>query len=98
MDIYEHAKKEKLETVSLEILSKNRVGLVHEIVATISSQNVIIKSGDAKVYTDSNKKEMSLCLVTIYIDEKLDLQMLFCKLHKIKGVIRVNPSRKDSLS
>lgn len=98
MDIEKHTKQDNLKTVSLEILSKNRVGLVHEIVTTISSQNVAMKSSDAKVYIDSNKKEMSLFLVTIYIDEKLDLQMLFCRLHKIKGVIRINPTKKNKIS
>lgn len=80
--------------VLVKILSKDRIGLIYEITSTISSLNVPIMSHGARVYTDNKKKKMSLCSVCICIDDE-NIQTLFNRLRKIKGVVRVTSENND---
>lgn len=89
MNFYGQSEINTQQTILLQILSKDRVGLVHEITATISSLNVSIKYLNAKVFKNKKQGKRSLLEVKICIDED-DLQILFRKLRKIKGVMNLN--------
>lgn len=78
-----------LRNISIEILSKDRIGLIHDITSAISALDMQVIHYHAKVFTDNKSRKMSECNVSVSIDEQ-GCRALLSRLRKIKGVVRVS--------
>lgn len=83
--------------ISIEILSKDRIGLVHDITSAISALDAQVIHYHAKVFTDNKSRKMSECSVSVSIDEQ-GCRALLGRLRKIKGVVRVSPVYAENQS
>ncbi len=77
------------ESVSLQIVSKDRTGLVNEISGIISELNIAILNHNARVYNNRNKEMISDFKVSVQTDNDKNIDVLIRRLNKIKGVISV---------
>ncbi|MBD5159053.1 MAG: hypothetical protein HDT23_02250 [Ruminococcus sp.] len=83
-------KENQEEIVSIEVITKDRKGLVYEITGIISELNIAILNHRAKVYNNKNKKMMSDFKVVVRAENYIQIETLIHRLNKIKGVISVN--------
>lgn len=77
------------KSVSLQIVSKDRTGLVNEISGIISELNIAILNHNARVYNNRNKEMISDFKVSVQTDNDKNIDVLIRRLNKIKGVISV---------
>jgi (p)ppGpp synthase/HD superfamily hydrolase len=83
-------KKGKLTAVT--ILSKDRAGLVSDIMNVMAESGIDIRSHSAKVFTNDKNAQMSSVSIKIIIDESTDLNKLLHRLHKVRSVVTVTAS------
>ncbi len=76
--------------ISLEVLAKDRKGLVNEITMIISSMNISILRHNARVYNHMNKGKVSQFKADVEIVNEQQIEMLISRLRKIKGNISVD--------
>ncbi|MGN1085490.1 MAG: ACT domain-containing protein [Porcipelethomonas sp.] len=79
-------------SVSLQIISKDRTGLINEISGIISGLNITILNHNARVYNNRKKEMISDFKVAIRTDNYKTIELLVRKLKNIKGVIVVKLS------
>ncbi|MDE6036275.1 MAG: hypothetical protein K2G36_10245 [Ruminococcus sp.] len=91
MAIYRQISYEKNndEPVSIEVLTKDRNGLIYEITGIIADLNITILNHRAKVYNNRNKGMISDFKVVVKADSYIKIGTLVHRLNKIKGVISV---------
>ena len=91
MAIYRNMNDEKNngESVAVEVLTKDRNGLVYEITGIIADLNITILNHRAKVYNNRNKGMVSDFQVVVKADSYNKIEILVHRLNKIKGVISV---------
>lgn len=77
------------KSVSLQIVSKDRTGLVNEISGIISELNIAILNHNARVYNNRNKEMISDFKVYVQTNNDKNIDVLIRRLNKIKGVISV---------
>lgn len=90
MSIYNQTKSDGGRIVSVSILSKDRYGLVNDIMSELARQNVDIRHHRARVFTDCKNAEMSSVELKISLDGGQNLQTVLHRLHKIRGVVSVS--------
>ena len=78
--------------ITIDILSRDRIGLMAEITSAISTFNAEIIKYRAKVFTDNKSRKMSRCRVDVSIDEH-GLKELLGSLRKIKGIVSLSAFR-----
>ena len=78
--------------ITIDILSRDRIGLMADIVSAFSVFNAQIIKYRAKVFTDNKSRKMSKCRVDVSIDEQ-GLKELLGSLKKIKGVVSLSAFR-----
>ncbi|MDE5770516.1 MAG: hypothetical protein K2I06_02640 [Ruminococcus sp.] len=83
-------KENQEELVSIEVITKDRNGLVHEITGIISKLNIAILNHKARVYNNKNKGMLSDFKVVVKAESHSQIETLIYRLNKIKGVISVN--------
>ena len=76
--------------ITIDILSRDRIGLMAEITSAISTFNAEIIKYRAKVFTDNKSRKMSKCRVNVSVGEQ-ELRSLLGRLSKISGVVSVAP-------
>ncbi|MGN0631923.1 MAG: ACT domain-containing protein [Ruminococcus sp.] len=76
-------------SISLQIVSKDRIGLVSEISGIISELNIAIVNHKARVYNNRNKEIISDFKVDVQTDNDKNIDVLIRRLNKLKGVISV---------
>ena len=76
--------------ITIDILSRDRIGLMAEITSAISAFNAEIIKYRAKVFTDNKSRKMSKCRVNVSVGEQ-ELRALLGRLSKISGVVSVAP-------
>ena len=76
--------------ITIDILSRDRIGLMADIVSAFSVFNAQIIKYRAKVFTDNKSRKMSKCRVNVSVDEQ-GLRSLLGRLSKISGVVSVAP-------
>lgn len=89
MSIYNQVKVDA-KVVSIEVLSKDRHGLVSEIAEGISALNYEILFHKAKVFTDVRGVKMSELKVQVNYCGEEKLNSLLHRLNKISGVVSVS--------
>lgn len=77
------------ERISLEIIAKDRNGLLHEIAKKITELDIAIVHHEARVCDNKNKGMVSKSRMEIHVKDHEQLEILIRGLMKIKGVIRV---------
>lgn len=82
--------KNQEEFASIEIIAKDRNGLVHEITGIISELNIAILHHEARVYKNKNKGMVSDFKVDVKADNHNQIEILIRRLNKIKSVISVH--------
>lgn len=85
-------KENQKELASIEVITKDRKGLVYEITGIISELNIAILNHKAKVYNNKNKGMVSDFKVVVKAENHRQIETLIHRLNKIKGVISVNYS------
>ncbi|MDE5582754.1 MAG: hypothetical protein K2K89_12185 [Ruminococcus sp.] len=83
-------KENQEEFVSIEVITKDRKGLVYEITGIISELNIAILNHKARVYNNKNKGMVSDFKVVVKAESHRHIETLIHRLNKIKGVISVN--------
>lgn len=83
--------KDKIQEgyATIEILSKDRTGLVSEITGIMSDLNITILQHNARVYNHRHKGMVSDFKVHVKADSPEQIELLIRRLSKIKGVISV---------
>ena len=76
--------------ITVDILSRDRIGLTADIVSAFSVFNAEIIRYRAKVFTDNKSRKMSKCRVNVSVGEQ-ELRALLGRLSKIRGVVSVAP-------
>lgn len=82
-----------LQNISIEILSKDRIGLMSEITSVISELDAQIIHYGAKVFTDRRSRIMSECNISVSIAEQ-NRPALLSRLRKISGVVALSALRQ----
>lgn len=89
MNIYNNINNVKAQSVAIEVLSNDRIGLVGEISSVITDSGADIRGHRAKSYSNDKGRKMSLFKVSILMTNGVDADMLLHRLGKIKGVISI---------
>ena len=76
--------------ITIDILSRDRIGLMAEITSALSAFNAEIIKYRAKVFNDNKSRKMSKCRVNVNVGEQ-ELRALLGRLNKISGVVSVAP-------
>ena len=76
--------------ITIDILSRDRIGLMADIVSAFSVFNAEIIKYRAKVFTDNKSRKMSKCRVDVSVGYQ-ELRSLLGRLSKISGVVSVAP-------
>ena len=77
--------------ITIDILSRDRIGLMADIVSAFSAFNAEIIKYRAKVFTDNKSRKMSKCRVNVSVGEQR-LRSLLGRLSKISGVVSITPN------
>ena len=80
-----------LRDVSIEILSRDRIGLMAEITEIVAGFDVQTVHYDAKVLSDDHGERLFECKISVCVDNN-KLRMLHNRLYRIKGVLKLSVS------
>ena len=74
---------------SLEVISKDRNGLVGDITTQAAVLGITILNHKAITFTDEKSRSMSKLVMTVKTDEFTSLESLMHKINRVNGVISV---------
>lgn len=73
--------------IRIEVISKDRVGLVSAISGAIYASGADIRSHKAKVYSDIAGKPISKFIAEIDVGDNIRPEEIIRRIYKIKGVL-----------